>query len=59
MTKHLTSDDWVPVGKYQLHECCGCGMEHRVEIRWNTAKARLEERWVLTKTPPRKQQKKP
>lgn len=51
--KQLYDDTWVPVGKYQLHECCFCKAEHEVRIRWNNDKNMLEEQWKVTKKPPR------
>ncbi len=41
----LDNKKWVAVGRYNEHECCGCGMVHKVEFRYNRRAKRFEERW--------------
>lgn len=41
-TYHLTDGEWVPIGAFRHHVCCGCGMEHRVETRHEQAL-----RWIV------------
>lgn len=41
----LDSGKWVPIGRYQLHECCDCGLVHEVSFRYNKRVKRFEERW--------------
>jgi hypothetical protein len=48
--KQLDNKTWVAIGRYTEHECCGCGMTHRVDFRWNKRSKRFEERWVPIKT---------
>ncbi len=43
--KQLDNKTWVPVGRYNEHQCCGCGMTHKVEFRYNKRVKRFEERW--------------
>lgn len=46
-TYHLTDGEWVPIGAFRHHVCCGCGMEHRVETRIDSGV--MQERWITTK----------
>lgn len=36
-------EDWYAVGHHDLHECCDCGLVHRVTYRFE--RGRLLERW--------------
>jgi len=58
-TYELTDGEWVPIGAFRHHVCCGCGMEHRVETRIDSGV--MQERWTVTKDPRRgkKRAKKP
>lgn len=46
----LDSKKWVAVGRYNLHECCDCGLVHAVEYRYNKRSKRFEERWKPLRT---------
>ena len=35
--------EWLDVGKFRLHECCDCGLVHRVSYRIHDG--RLQESW--------------
>ena len=48
-TYHLTDGEWVPIGAFRHHICCGCGMEHKVETRIHDGV--MQERWTQTKAP--------
>lgn len=50
-TYEVTDGEWLPVGAFKRHVCCGCGMEHRIDYRVH--EGRLEERWIATKQPRR------
>lgn len=50
-TYELTDGEWVPIGAFRHHVCCGCGMEHRVETRIDSGV--MQERWTTTKAPQR------
>lgn len=41
----LDSGKWVAIGRYTVHECCGCGLNHEVNFRYNKRAKRFEERW--------------
>jgi hypothetical protein len=45
----LTDNEWVPIGAFRHHVCCGCGMEHKVETRIDSGV--MQERWTTTKEP--------
>ncbi len=45
----VTDGEWLPVGAFKFHVCCGCAMEHRIEYRVH--EGRIEERWIATKRP--------
>jgi hypothetical protein len=45
----LSDGEWVPIGAFRHHICCGCGMEHKVETRINAGV--MQERWTTTKDP--------
>ena len=42
----LDSRKWVAIGRYNLHECCDCGLVHQVQFRYNRRAKRFEERWI-------------
>lgn len=46
----LDSKKWVAIGRYQLHECCDCGLVHEVQFRYNKRLKRFEERWIPKRT---------
>lgn len=48
----VTDGEWLPIGAFRHHICCGCGMEHKVETRVHDGV--LQERWTTTKPPQRK-----
>lgn len=52
--KQLDNKTWVPVGRYELHECCDCGLVHKVDFRYNRRIKRFEERWTPLFTTKRK-----
>ena len=53
-TYEVADGEWLPIGAFRHHVCCGCGMEHRVETRIDSGV--MQERWTTTKPPlaPRK-----
>lgn len=53
----LDSKRWVGIGRYQLHECCGCGLTHEVQFRYNQRAKRFEERWRPLRKVKRRQRK--
>lgn len=53
----LDSKKWVPVGRYQLHECCDCGLVHEVQFRYSKRVKRFEERWIPKRTVARRNNK--
>ena len=50
----LYDSTWVPVGMYELHECCDCKKLHEIKHRWNDKKKVLEERWIVVEPKKRK-----
>lgn len=50
----VTDGEWLPIGAFRHHICCGCGMEHKVETRIESGV--MQECWTATKEPvaPRK-----
>ncbi len=45
----VTDGEWLAIGAFRHHICCGCGMEHRVETRIHDGV--MQERWTTTKQP--------
>lgn len=50
----VTDGEWLPIGAFRHHICCGCGMEHRVETRIHDGV--MQEKWTTTK--PRQRRRK-
>jgi hypothetical protein len=46
-TYEVTDGEWLPIGGFRHHVCCGCLMEHRVETRIHDGV--MQERWTMTK----------
>jgi hypothetical protein len=46
VNKQLWAGQWVALGRYELHECCGCGLVHAVQFRYNKRLKRFEEQWI-------------
>ena len=45
----VTDGEWLPIGAFRHHICCGCGMEHKVETRIKDGV--MQERWTTTLEP--------
>ena len=39
----VQEEKWYAVGHHTLHECCDCGLVHRVSYNWENG--RLWENW--------------
>ena len=53
--RQLTDKDWEPVEDFD-HQCCDCGLVHRVIYRWKNDK--LEVRWKRLKGETARERKK-
>ena len=40
----VTDGEWLDVGTYKQHECCDCGLVHRIRYRIHEGKS--QESWT-------------
>ena len=51
----VMEESWYAVGHHDLHECCDCGLVHRVSYNWEDG--RLWENWKRDERETRKARK--
>lgn len=47
---NLTNDTWVGIGDYDEHECCDCGLIHRISFKLEYGKILVNYRRLSGKT---------
>lgn len=55
-TYQVTDLEWLPIGQFQKHECCDCGLTHRIKYRIHEGV--MQEQWTRDEKETRKQRKK-
>lgn len=55
-TYQVTDYEWLPVGKFQTHVCCDCGLSHKIQYRIHDGS--MQEQWTRDERETKKQRTK-